>query len=84
MRGNSFNLKERRCRLDDIKRKFLTQRVVRHWHRLPREALDAPSLEPFKPKPWAAQSRVGGEAALPTAVGWNCISLRSLPTHAIL
>jgi len=22
--------------------------VVRHWHRLPREAVDAPSLEEFK------------------------------------
>ena len=27
--------------------KFFTVRV-RHWHRLPREAMDAPSLEVFK------------------------------------
>ncbi|KFO65433.1 hypothetical protein N302_14345, partial [Corvus brachyrhynchos] len=32
----------------DIRRKFLAVRVVRHWHRLPREAVDAPSLEAFK------------------------------------
>ncbi|KFO75547.1 hypothetical protein N303_13772, partial [Cuculus canorus] len=32
----------------DIRRNFFTMRVVRHWHRLPREAVDAPSLEVFK------------------------------------
>ena len=32
----------------DIWRKILTIRVVRHWHRLPREEVDAPSLQIFK------------------------------------
>jgi len=44
---NVFKLKEGRFRLD-IRKKYFMMMVMKHWNRLPREVIDAPSLETFK------------------------------------
>ena len=58
VRGIIFKLKEGRFRLD-LRKKSFPVRVVRQWHRLPREAVAAPSLEGFKARLDGALGNLG-------------------------
>jgi len=60
-RGNGFKLKEGRLRLHTRKILF-AMRVVRHWNRLPRAVVAAPSLEVFK---------AGLDGALSNLIWWK-------------
>ena len=85
-RGNGLQLRQGRFRLD-IRRKFFTQRVVTHWNRLPKEAVDAPSLEAFKARlDVALGSLVCWLVTLHTAGGWNWMSIAVLfnPGHSVI
>jgi len=71
----------------DIRKKFFTQRVVTHWNSLPKEAVDAPSLQAFKARlDVALGSLVWWLATLHIAGGWNSMVIVVLfnPGHSMI
>jgi len=46
-RGNGHKLRHRKLHLN-MRKNFFPLKVTEHWNRLPREAVDSPSLEIFK------------------------------------
>ena len=82
-RGSGFKLEEGEFRLD-VRKQFVTQRVVRQWHRLPREAVGAPSLEAFKSRLYGALgSLIWWVSALSVTRGCSSVIFKvpSNPSH---
>ena len=85
-RRNGFKLEEGRFR-PDIRKKYFTVRLARHWNRLPRKVVDAPSLEALKTSPDGVLCNlVWRQVSLPIAGGLELDDLKvsSNPNHSMI
>ena len=79
MRGDGLKLHQERVRLG-IRKHFFSGRAARHWHRLPREVVQSPSLEVFQsPVDVALRDVVSGDGGVGVVVGLGY--LRDLFQH---
>ncbi|KAM9519930.1 suppressor of IKBKE 1 isoform 1-T1 [Guaruba guarouba] len=63
----------------DIRKKFFLVRVVRHWHRVPKDAVNTPSLAVFKAKlDRASGHMVLRKVSLLVAGGWKGVIFKAL------
>lgn len=83
-RDDGFKLKEGRFLLD-IKKKFFTMRVERHWNGLPKDDVDVPSLKTFTARlDGALATQVEWKVSLLKARDLGQMIFRTLPTQTIL
>lgn len=83
-REGGFKLTESKFRWD-VQKEFFPQRMVKHWNRLPRQVVAAPSLEVFKARSDGALSNlIQWVTSLPMTGGWSEIILKvpSSPCHS--
>jgi len=73
-RSNGFKLREGRFRLD-VRKTVFTRRVAKHWNGLPREVVDAPSLETFKARLGRALSQL--KMSLLITGGLGCMTSKA-------
>jgi len=85
--GDGFKLKEGRI-IRDIRKKFFLVRVVKPWHRLPREVVEVPSLEPFQARLDGAGSTLIRSCRCPCSLqgDWTRWPLKvpSHPNHLVI
>ena len=86
-RGDIFKWENRQFRLD-FRRRFFTQRVVRHWHSLPRVGVDAPSLKVLKARLDGAPRKLSWWLAInpwqEVRSGWVAFKVSSSPGHSMV